>query len=83
MPVWRGNNDAEIEIAREDLKEHIEWANKNEVLIVGGDFNAHIGENEDRAGISGKSGLRQTNKQGQEFCEENNLCYVNSFYKHN
>ncbi len=43
MPVWRGNNDAEIEIAREDLKEHIEWANKNEVLIVGGDFNAHIG----------------------------------------
>ena len=85
LPVWRGNNEAEIEEAKEDLRLHIQWANKDEVLIVGGDFNAHIGGNEDRANICGKFGLRETNRQGQElldFCEENNLCYVNSFSNH-
>ena len=85
MPVWRGNNEEEIDQARNDLKNHVEWANKEEVLLVGGDFNAHIGQNEDRAGICGKFGLRQTNRQGLElieFCEENNLCYVNSYFNH-
>ena len=42
LPVWSGNNEAEIEEAKEDLRLHIQWANKDEVLIVGGDFNAHI-----------------------------------------
>ena len=85
MPVWRGNNEEEIEQAKDDLKGHIEWLNKDEVLLIGGDFNAHIGLNEDRAGTCGRFGLRQTNRQGLElleFCEENNLCYVNSYFNH-
>ena len=85
LPVWRGNNEVEIDEARADLKNHVEYASRDEVLIVGGDFNAHIGANEDRPGVCGKFGLRETNRQGQEmleFCEDNDLCYVNSFYNH-
>ncbi len=85
MPVWKGNNEEEIEQAKDDLKGHIDWLNKDEVLLIGGDFNAHIGLNEDRAGTCGRFGLRQTNRQGLElleFCKENNLCYVNSYFNH-
>ena len=85
LPVWMGNNEAEIEEAKDKLSQHINLAIKDEIPIIGGDFNAHIGENEDRGGTSGKFGLRNSNRQGLEllsFCEENNLCYVNSFSNH-
>ena len=83
--MWKGNNEAEIEEAKGDLSQHSAWACKDEIPIIGGDFNAHIGENEDRGGICGKYGLRISNRQGLEllaWCEDNNLCYVNSFSNH-
>ena len=85
MPVWNGRNEDEIERARENLKEHAEWAKKDDILIIGGDFNAHIGRNEDREGICGIFGIRTTNHQGLDllgWLEDNNLCYVNSYYNH-
>ena len=85
MPVWKGNNEEEIEAAKEDLKSHIDGTKADEIVLVGGDFNAHIGQNEHRPGICGKFGLRSSNRQGEElidFCVENNLAYCNSFYQH-
>ena len=37
-----------------------------EVLVVGGDFNAHIGGGEARNGVCGCFGLRESNEQGEE-----------------
>ena len=85
LPVWMGNNAAEIEQAKEILKNHKAWTNRDEVCIIGGDFNAHIGAGETRPGVCGSFGMRNSNHQGQsllEWCEENDLAYVNSFYNH-
>ena len=85
LPVWDGRNEEQIDQAKEDLKDHIQWSKKDEILIVGGDFNAHIGSNEDRDGVCGIFGIRTTNRQGRDllsFCEDNGLCYVNSYYQH-
>ena len=85
LPVWLGTNSDIIENEREILKTHASWAKSDETVIIGGDFNAHIGSGEDRPGVCGKFGLRQTNHQGRElldWMEENRLCYVNSFSNH-
>ena len=86
QPVSYHNNQDMIELAKEELKEHTDWTKKDEILVVGGDFNAHIGMKEEgRESVCGKFGLRKTNLQGSEllsFCEVNNLSYCNSFYSH-
>ena len=85
MPVYRGNNAAEIEQERDILRLHKQEVKSDEILIIGGDFNAHIGGGEERPGVCGKFGLRSSNNQGSdllEWCQENNLCQVNSFYNH-
>ena len=85
IPVFVGNNQGEREQAFEELKQHKEWASAKETLLIGGDFNSSIGKGEERPQICGKFGLRETNRQGQEllnFCEENNLAWVNSFYSY-
>ena len=43
MPVWVHGRETEIESEKEKLLEHVKWAEKRKVLVVGGDFNAHIG----------------------------------------
>ena len=48
QPVHRGNINLEVEQAKEELKILTKWADKDNVLIVGGDFNAHVGADEDR-----------------------------------
>ena len=85
QPVYVGNNEAEIEEAKSVLLHHKLWAAKEDILVIGGDFNAHIGGGEDRPGICGRVGIRQSNQQGQDllvWCEENGLAYINSFYNH-
>ena len=67
------------------LGEHVRWAEKEEILIVGGDFNAHVGAEGRRGDSRGKFGLRTSNEAGDEltaWCEENQLCWVNSFISH-
>ena len=85
QPVYTGNNEDEIEVAKATLLKHTKWAKKEEILLVGGDFNAHVGGGEERPGICGQFGIRESNYQGQEllsWCEENELAHVNSFYNH-
>ena len=85
QPVFTGNNEGEIEEAKDTLLKHTKWAKKEEILLVGGDFNAHVGGGEVRPGTCGSFGIRESNRQGLEllaWCEENNLAHVNSFYNH-
>ena len=83
LPVFRGANTLEIENTKEEVKRLSEWASSQNVLIIGGDFNAHVGGGEERPGVCGKFGLRMSNEQGKsllDWCEENNLVHVNSFF---
>ena len=85
LPVYNGQNMDEIENTREKIIELSEWARGQDILIIGGDFNAHVGGGEERPGICGKFGLRTSNRMGTdllEWCEENNLVHVSSFYNH-
>ena len=85
LPVYKGNNAQEIEEERHVLKTHIERISRSQILVVGGDFNAHVGAGEDRPGTCGKFGIGISNQQGRDFLEwleENNLCHINSFYQH-
>ena len=85
LPVWRGNNAHGIEEERHVLKTHIERICSSQILVVGGDFNAHVGAGEDRPGTCGKFDIGVSNQQVRDFLEwlqENNLCHINSFYQH-
>ena len=48
---------------------HAKWATTNDMIIIGGDFNAHIGRGKDRPGVCGRFGLHQSNHQGTELTE--------------
>ena len=61
LPVFKGNNAQEVEGAREEIKEQSKWAGREDVLLIGGDFNAHVGGGEEQPGVCGRFGLRETN----------------------
>ena len=85
VPVWQGSNDVEIDRVKEDIKKPVEEARRNQIVIVGGDFNAHVGGGEEREDVCGMFGIRQSNDQGRkllEWCEDNDLVHVNSYYNH-
>ena len=85
QPVWNGRNEDQLEREKAVVKELTEWAKKEDLLIIGGDFNAHVGGGEERPGVCGKFGLRESNRIGVElleWCQENNLVHVGSFYNH-
>ena len=84
QPVWDGGNSGEIEEEKEVLAEHARWKGRGEILVIGGDFNAHVGGGERRDGC-GRFGLRKSNRQGQdllEWCEANGVVHANSFFQH-
>ena len=84
MPVWVRGKERDVEAEWEVLLQHVEWARRRELTIVGGDFNAHVGGGEARRGVCGRFGMRTTNEAGRrmlEWCEENGMEYVNSFYQ--
>ena len=85
VPVWSGTNDMEIEAVNEQIRTQVNGASRDQIVVVGGDFNAHVGQGEDRLGVCGVFGLDQTNIQGRkllEFCENNHLVHVNGYYNH-
>ena len=84
MPVDKGTNREELEKAKEELTEMTSWKRKEDIMIIGGDFNAHIGR-EVKNDTCGKYGLRSSNRQGEELMEwlrQNGLVYANSYYGH-
>ena len=84
MPV-SGSPEVEVEEAREVLLEHVRWAGEKEILVVGGDMNAHVGSGSQRPGVCGRFGLRTSNVAGRgllEWLDGNGLCWVNSFFNH-
>ena len=85
LPVRVVGREMEAEEEMERLEEHVQWSERDELVIVGGDFNAHVGAGEERRGVCGKFGLRTSNQAGKDFiswCETAGLCHVNSFYRH-
>ena len=75
----------EVEEARDVLAEPVRWAEREEILVVGGDVNAHVGSGSQRPGVCGRFGLRTSNTAGEELLEwmsENGLSWVNSFFTH-
>ena len=83
MPAWTHGRDEEIEGERGKPMEHVRWAESSEVVVVGGDFNALIGGGEQRGRTCGSFESRSSNAQGEalkEWCETDELCWVNGFY---
>ena len=60
MPVKTQGNEVEIGEEREVLLQHIKWEEKGEVVVVGGDINAHVRIGEERSGVCGGFGLRRS-----------------------
>ena len=80
-----GHNAEEIEEYRGEIEEQIERSGPEEVLVVGGNHNAHVGGGEERETVRGRHGIGRTIEAGEEltnWCEENNMCIVGSFYPH-
>ena len=50
MPV-SGSEVLEIEGAREAVVEQVLWAEREEILVVGGDMNVHVGAGSQRPGV--------------------------------
>ena len=69
---------------RRDLESQVGLSNSNrgETLVIGGDFNANIGPNRQRRGVSGRFGIGPGSVAGEDlvnWCEEQGLAWVNSF----
>uniref|UniRef100_A0A0G4HND0 Endonuclease/exonuclease/phosphatase domain-containing protein n=1 Tax=Chromera velia CCMP2878 TaxID=1169474 RepID=A0A0G4HND0_9ALVE len=83
-----GADDAEALEFYADLREAIKNISKGNLVMVGGDFNARVGtNNEETAAVLGRhtEGQRYANRNGQlllEFCTEHKLVIANSFFPH-
>ena len=72
--------EAEVEQFCEDLQELLELT---DVILTIGDWNAKVGSQE-TPGVTGMFGLGVQNEAGQrliEFCQENTLVIVNTFFQ--
>ena len=79
-----GMDEMAAEVMREEVERQMRMS-RNERVIIGGDFNANVGRNEERPGVCGKYGIGVMNEAGRnliEWCEENELAYVNSYMRH-
>ena len=84
MPVSRSVL-MEVEEAREVMVEHVRWAEREEILVVGGHVNAHIRGGGQRPGVCDRFELWNSNAAGEELLEwmgKNGLCWVNFFFSH-
>lgn len=74
----------ESEAFYDKLQQYINRINKNDYIIIGGDFNARIGREkfENIIGTNGENCLNQNGKMLRDFACYNNLRIMNSFFKH-
>uniref|UniRef100_A0A670JDU5 Endonuclease/exonuclease/phosphatase domain-containing protein n=1 Tax=Podarcis muralis TaxID=64176 RepID=A0A670JDU5_PODMU len=78
-----GAEETEIDQFYEDLQDLIEMTPKKDVLLIIGDWNAKVG-NQEIKGTTGKFGLGVQNEAGQrliEFCQENKLVITNTLFQ--
>ena len=83
QPVW-GTNEVSMIEYRRDIGIQLALGGR-ERLVIGGDFNANVGRGYVRRGVCGKFGVGRVNEAGADlidWCEENELAYVNSYMKH-
>ena len=74
---------AEVEWFYEELQDLLELTSKKDVLFIIGAWNAKVGSQE-TPGVTGKLGLRIRKEAGQrliEFCQENALVIVKTFFQ--
>jgi hypothetical protein len=84
QPLWNHGREA-LEEYRHGIENQIAFSNSKEILIIGGDHNAHVGGNCERNNTSGKYGLRHSNEAGEDllnWCDIQNLAHANSFWNH-
>ena len=67
---------------RNTLETIIHGQAKNEVVIIGGDFNVQIGTGNENNGNQGMSTINQQGRELLDWLAENDLCWVNSLYTH-
>eukprot|EP00820_Chromera_velia_P011172 Cvel_22415.t1-p1 / transcript=Cvel_22415.t1 / gene=Cvel_22415 / organism=Chromera_velia_CCMP2878 / gene_product=Craniofacial development protein 2, putative / transcript_product=Craniofacial development protein 2, putative / location=Cvel_scaffold2199:31548-32546(+) / protein_length=333 / sequence_SO=supercontig / SO=protein_coding / is_pseudo=false len=83
-----GAGDEEVAEFYRDLGEAVRKVPNGNPVVIGGDFNARVGErNEETAAVLGRfmEGQRYPNRNGQcllEFCLEHELVVANSFFQH-
>ena len=81
----QGCSEEEKEEFREKLEEYIETLPRNEMLILSGDMNAHVGEISDGfEGVHGGRGFGRRNLEGERFlelAEAMNLVLLNTQFK--
>ena len=89
IQVYAPTNDAEDE-SKEEFYEQLQWeveaAPRHDVLIVMGDLNAKIGEdNKGWEKVMGQHGLGRMNENGERlamFCGNNDFVIGGSLFKH-
>ena len=75
--------EAEVERFSEDLQDLLELTPQKDVLLIIGDWNAKVG-NQETAGVTGNFGLGIQNEAGQrliQFCQENTLVIANTLFQ--
>ena len=80
MPQPTNAKEAEVEWFYEDLQDLLELTTKKDVLLIIGDWNVKV-VNQEIFRVTGKFGNGVQNESGQrltEFCQENTLVIANT-----
>lgn len=83
QPVWQQRANC-VEEYRHQVENQVSTCGKDEVLVIGGDHNAHIGRDSESPHLAGRWGLRSTNEAGADllnWCGEHGLAHANSFFR--
>ena len=75
--------EAKVERFYEDLQHLLKLTPRKGVLLIIGDWNAKVG-NQEIPGVTGNTGLRVQNKAGQrltEWCQEKALIIANTLFQ--
>ena len=79
-------NGNDIEELYDNLQQQLDEVDKNNMLLLMGDWNAKVRTNRETwHGTIGWHGYGDMNERGErllEFCSENQLCITNTYFQH-